>query len=174
MSSTTPSNAAAKTKSALNRLRPAWRAIASAAVILFILLAFHSRHKPVASGCQNAIRKDTIIKLPNNQELAVEISDSYDARAVGLGGRPCLGANDAMLFSFENSGYFPFWMKDMKFPIDIIWLNSDRQVVTVQPNIQPSTYPQTFTNTQPAQYVLEMRANRSIELGIENGTQLTF
>jgi uncharacterized membrane protein (UPF0127 family) len=79
-----------------------------------------------------------------------------------------------MLFIFDKPATYPFWMKDMKFPIDVVWLNSDHNVVTVKSNVSPASYPETFQNSAPAQYVLELKAGQAKALEINNKTNLSF
>lgn len=69
-------------------------------------------------------------------ELVIEIADTKEERASGLGGRTQLGENNGMLFIFEKSDIHKFWMKGMKIPIDFIWINQNR-VVDILPSIQP-------------------------------------
>jgi uncharacterized membrane protein (UPF0127 family) len=92
----------------------------------------------------------------------------------GLSGRSCIREDQGMLFVFKESDKYDFWMKDMKFAIDIIWLNESKQAVKVEPNITPATYPKTFVNERPAMYVLELRATRAQQLNIVEGSQLQF
>ena len=63
-----------------------------------------------------------------------------------------------MLFVFTEDGKYAFWMKDMQFSIDIIWLAADGTVVYIVPNLSPATYPQTYTPDTPARFVLEVPA----------------
>ncbi|HXY18184.1 MAG TPA: DUF192 domain-containing protein, partial [Candidatus Nitrosopolaris sp.] len=69
-----------------------------------------------------------------------------------------------------------FWMKDMKFPIDMIWISSSHKAVVVEEDVKPSTYPDRFVNpvNHPAQYVLELQAHASTRLGINPGTPIKF
>jgi uncharacterized membrane protein (UPF0127 family) len=85
-------------------------------------------------------------------------------------------ANQAMLFAFKQPGQYAFWMKDMKFPIDMVWIGADSKVVGYYNNISPSTYPDKFENetSRPAKYVLEIKALRAKELGIKLGTPVSF
>ena len=76
----------------------------------------------------------------------------------GLGGRDSLAVDQGMLFVFPKDGEYAFWMKDMKFSIDILWLAQDGTVVYIVPNLSPSTYPQTFGPSKPARFVLEVPA----------------
>jgi uncharacterized protein len=84
-----------------------------------------------------------------------------------------------MLFSFSQPGYYRFWMKDMKFPIDIIWISPDHKVAGIERDVEPSTYFSKnpfFINDKDhiAQYVLELKANRSTDLHIALGTPIQF
>lgn len=76
----------------------------------------------------------------------------------GLGSRNSLAPDEGMLFVFPEDGKYAFWMKDMSFSIDIIWLAADGKVVYVVPNLSPSTYPRNYTPPQPARFVLEVPA----------------
>jgi len=63
-----------------------------------------------------------------------------------------------MLFVFPEDGKYAFWMKDMRFSIDILWLSADGRVVYMALNVSPDTYPQVFRPDVPARYVLELPA----------------
>ncbi len=67
--------------------------------------------------------------------IIVEVADTLEAKFKGLGGRTELGYADAMLFPFSYKAKHGFVMRDMSFPIDIIWLN-DGVVVDIAPNVQ--------------------------------------
>ena len=89
---------------------------------------------------------------------ALVIFSLYDFKKAkqekGLGDRKSLPTDEGMLFSFPGSARSCFWMKDMHFSLDMLWLNSARQVVYIQPDASPDTYPQTFCPSEPAQYVV--------------------
>lgn len=70
----------------------------------------------------------------NNKEFSVEIADTSVKQAQGLSGRQSLATNQGMLFIFERPGIYGFWMKDMKFPIDIIWIKNNR-IIGFEKNI---------------------------------------
>ena len=95
----------------------------------------------------------------NGQPIQVQIADTAALRMKGLSGRSALPADHGMLFVFDHDGYISFWMKDMKFPIDILWLSSIGTVVHVQENVSPTTYPESFTSTSTARFVLELPAH---------------
>ena len=90
--------------------------------------------------------------------ITVEKADTEAARERGLSGRASLAPDTGMLFVFEYSQIRGFWMKDMRFPIDIVWADETGKVVTIAENLSPDSYPQTFYPTSSALYVLEVPA----------------
>lgn len=93
------------------------------------------------------------------QTIHVDLAQTPAEQAQGLGGRASLGDHDGMLFIFPSDGYEAFWMKDMRFSIDMLWLSADGTVVYIKSDVSPSTYPTPFSPTSPARYVLELPAN---------------
>lgn len=108
------------------------------------------------------------------QSISLEIASSSAAHEKGLGGRAHLAANKGMLFVFDKPAATCFWMKDMRFPLDIIWLNAAKQVTYVQPGVAPKTYPKTFCPKSPSSYVVELNAGQAQSLGISTGKTLSF
>lgn len=72
-----------------------------------------------------------------------------------------------MLFVFEEDGYHAFWMKDMKFSIDMIWLDESMAIVHIERNVSPSSYPNTYKSPEPARYVLEVQAGTADRLNLQ-------
>lgn len=93
-----------------------------------------------------------------DKTIQVSIADTPEARAKGLGGRISLAPDEGMLFVFGSDAKYPFWMKDMRFPIDILWLSRGGKVVDIRENISPEMYPEVFTPNALARYVLELPA----------------
>ncbi len=77
----------------------------------------------------------TQIKI-NETTVKVDLADSPDERKKGLGGRESLASDSGMLFIFEKSGKYSFWMKGLKFPLDFIWIK-DKKIVDLLKNIPP-------------------------------------
>ena len=91
-------------------------------------------------------------------ELDADIPVTSELIAKGLAVKNQLKENEAMLFVFEDSAQHSFWMKDMKFPIDIIWLDSNDKVVHIEQNLQPCISVFICAGYSPntdSQYVLE-------------------
>lgn len=118
-------------------------------------------------------RNDGIVKL-GGKSLKTEVTKNSTEFDKGLGGRPCILSDQAMLFPFAKPAVIPMWMKDMKFPIDMVWINTSHRVVALEINVSPKTYPDKFENKAPAQFVLEIKANESRKLGIGLGSPVNF
>ncbi len=100
--------------------------------------------------------------------LFLQVADDDTERALGLGQRDSLGEGiDGMFFIFSGPSQDGIWMKDMRFAIDIIWLDQDLKIVDIAKRVSPNTYPKTFTPRTPANYVVELAAGRSDELGLK-------
>lgn len=65
-------------------------------------------------------------------------------------------------------------MKDMNFPIDIVWIGEDWKVVSINTLVNPDTYPEVFYPALPVKYVLELNSGEASILGIDTLTQLYF
>lgn len=77
-----------------------------------------------------------------------------------------------MLFVFPTERLEGFWMKDMLIPIDIFWLDAQGQVVSMQVDVQPGSYPDVFYPVVPARWVLETSAGFAQRAGVATGTTL--
>ncbi|MEX0918948.1 MAG: DUF192 domain-containing protein [Candidatus Paceibacterota bacterium] len=106
------------------------------------------------------------------QVFTLEIADTPRDRAKGLAGRQELPANHGMLFIFPTAGNYNFWMKEMNFPLDIIWLDEDLTIIDLTENFSPETYPETITSKEPAKYVLEIKAGLVERLNLTIGNTL--
>ena len=108
--------------------------------------------------------------------LTVELAETPTAQERGLSGRSSMPLDHGMLFVMQHSDYWGFWMVDMKFPLDIIWFNSTRQVVFTEPNLPPCT-PQNcpvVTPTSKALYALEVNAGFIASHQVRMGTAFVF
>jgi uncharacterized membrane protein (UPF0127 family) len=87
----------------------------------------------------------------------------------GLSGTNSLGKDQAMVFVFPRDDKWGMWMKDMKYPIDMVWLNNDKQVVYTVKNAQPASYPNTFKPSTISRYVIELPSGTIDQTGIKIG-----
>ncbi len=110
----------------------------------------------------------------NGVRVNIQVASTVEEQTQGLSGRESLSDNEGLLFVYERPGFPNFWMKDMNFPIDIIWINADEYVVDTTENLGPDTYPQTFSPIEPTKYVLEVNAGYVQENEIEKGNKVIF
>ena len=101
--------------------------------------------------------------------IKVAIADTPILRSRGLSGVSGLNKNEGMLFIFDYPDYYGFWMKDMKFPLDIIWLDETGRIVHIAESATPLSYPNVFTPTDKARYVLEVNSGFSREHNLKAG-----
>ena len=103
------------------------------------------------------------------------VANTPKLRARGLSGEPEITEHQGLLFTYEQSGDYGFWMRDMNFPIDIIWLDGEFRVINFKKRAHPSSYPDTtFYPEAPARYVVELAAGRVSDLGISPGDVLAI
>ena len=117
--------------------------------------------------------KTAEIKLKEARFKAL-VSDTPLLRSRGLSGFAGLKEGEAMLFVFDAPEKYGFWMKDMLFPIDIVWLDEGKRVVHVESNVLPETYPSIFFPESPALYVLELPAGIAARIGVAKGDKADF
>lgn len=99
-----------------------------------------------------------------DEVFMLEIADTDPLREKGLSYRSGLEKNTGMLFVFQEPNIYTFWMKDMNFPLDIIWLDQDKKIVHIEHALSPSTYPESFGPKIPTQYVIEVSAGDASRL----------
>lgn len=131
------------------------------AVLVAILLFFH----------ESGEIKGVLIK---EKVFFVEIAETERALEKGLSLHPSLKDDQGMLFIFPRKDDYGFWMKDMLFPLDIIWLDSNLKVVGLEKNISPETYPNVFYPKAKSLYVLEISAGQTDLLNLNIGDTVKF
>ena len=138
--------------------------VLSVVILSFILLGFKKDSFKKGEVC---FEKDCFY---------VELARSSREKAMGLMFRKELKSDQGMLFVFEEEGSYSFWMKNMKFPLDIIWINKDREVVFIEENVQPCLRDECgkIEPDRKASYVLELIAGRVNEIGIKKGDGVNF
>lgn len=103
----------------------------------------------------------------------IGIEESEKDRRRGLGGIDDMSESSAMLFAFPQESDWGFWMKNMKFAIDILWLDTQGTVVYMVRDAQPSSYPDTTfkPDNKRARYVIELRSGTIERAGIREGSK---
>ena len=117
-----------------------------------------------------------IVTTSTGKEISVEVADTVEKRSLGLGKRSGLENSWGMLFVFEKRKKHEFWMKDMQFPLDIIWIDNHR-IVYILRNVQPAmsgVIPPVMTPPVAGNFVLEIDAGRADELKLQVGQRLKY
>lgn len=115
---------------------------------------------------------DTIIV--NNHVFNVEVADNAILLEKGLSGHAPLSSTEGMFFVFKKPDNYKFWMKDMTFPIDIIWFDSNFKIIHIEKSVDPSSYPKAFYPNSSALYVLEIKSGESDKIGLKIGDVVSF
>jgi len=104
-------------------------------------------------------KETTAVLFSDGTKITAEIADDDKEQELGLSNRDALDYNKGMLFVFDYENNWAFWMKDMRFPIDMIWLNTDGNIVYIQKNAQPCKEGcDSFVSNKPAKYVVEVNS----------------
>ncbi len=136
-------------------------------VVMGILIASYLSMSTESSGLK------TSRFLVGEKKIEVEIADSTSTRATGLSYRNSLDEDRGMYFIFNSLSSHSFWMKDMNFPIDIIWIKDDK-IVGVAENVpnQPGAQLwqlKSYSPPEPVNRVLEVNAGWAAKNGIKIG-----
>lgn len=116
------------------------------------------------------------LTLPSGKVLKVEVMVKDEDRAMGLMFRASLPADQGMLFIFEASDFHGIWMKNCKFPIDILWLDKDRKVVDVAESVPPCKQDPcpVYQPLRKAAYVVELSAGQARREKATRGSAVSF
>lgn len=107
----------------------------------------------------------------DDSAITLEIANTPEERAQGLMNRESLEQDRGMLFMYEEEDDRSFWMKNTTIPLDIIFLDSEMQVINIEKaDPEPNTADENlerYTSEEAAKYVLEVNQNVSEEIGLE-------
>ena len=113
------------------------------------------------------------IRAPGGK-IRVLIAKTPATRERGLGGYASLPEDQGMLFIFPKPTTVSFWMENMHFPIDIVWMNSDRKILGITRDVSPDTFPKSFPSPGKIQFVLELNAGGAEKFGLKKGLYLSI
>ena len=118
----------------------------------------------------------TLKKATNDSIVAIldiEFANTEYETQTGLMYRRSMQNDRGMLFIFENEIMRSFFMKNTEFALDIIFVNSDHEIVSIQKNAKPFDK-SSLASEAPAKYVLEINAGLSDQWGLEAGDLIEF
>jgi len=139
--------------------------IGSCLAIFFLIRYDNKRASQMIGNSSVVIDGETIL---------VERAATPAAQARGLSGRTAMCQDCGMLFTFDSNGVYPFWMKEMNFDLDMLWI-TDGKIVQIDKDV-PHTGGTAVTRTPnvPVDDVLELNAGASDRLGFRIGDTVAF
>ena len=137
-------------------------------LIAFYALKNQSQEKP----------EGIIAAKIGNRTYNLEVSDNDEERAQGLSGRKSMDERSGMLFIFQDKEIRSFWMKEMYFPLDFIWLDDDL-IVDLSENIPPPKNGDTsnleiITPLKPVDKVIELNSGQISKMNLKIGDKIEF
>lgn len=153
-----PNNATAKTKLAPKRFLTQLIMVVALVATIFAVVSLQKH-------------SDATTLTIGGRQYQLEVVTTEQDKSQGLSGRVGMARDRGMLFQYANQGVRCFWMKDMQFPLDIIWLNAQNRVIKIESAVSPDTYPYPFC-ASPAQNVIELNAGEARSLHVGQIVQL--
>lgn len=145
------------TKTRQNRVLNIISILATGALLLVLFLHFRVTPAPIIKA---HVGYDEVISI-NNVDIPVTIADTPQEQEQGLSGTESLAQNAGKLFVFKDIGSYGFWMKDMNYSIDIIWIDQNLKIIGISRDLKPETYPEIFYPPSDVKYVLEVNSGFS-------------
>ena len=156
-------------------------------IALIAILTYRPSNKPAPisqptsavtqAGAYDFVKQGVLQFLSPKQDfrsaIDIEIAQDDSKRQLGLMYRDKLAENQGMLFVFEGDDTRSFWMKNTVLPLDMIFVNSHSQIVTIHKNTTPYSE-QSYTSTKPAQYVVEVNAGYADRHKISVGDHIAW
>ncbi len=142
------------------------------AFIFFLIWLGASTSKP-ASQC--------VFKIPENPNIrpvrmttcvTLETARTNSALILGLSGRTSMDRARGMLFVFDQPSRQCMWMKDMHFALDMLWLDDQNQIIHIEKNVKPESYPDSYCGPENSKYVVELNTGIADQAGLHNGQKL--
>ncbi len=128
--------------------------------------------------CFGQSGKDKFIKVyfPDGFSCTAELAGSDEERAQGLMFREKINEDQAMLFLFEEAEIHSFWMKNMRFAIDILWLDGQKRIVHLEKRVPPCSQEPcpTYVPAAAATFVLEVQAGFAEKHGLRLYDRIEF
>ncbi|MDB4984778.1 MAG: response regulator MprA [Patescibacteria group bacterium] len=158
------------------------KAFLAGILVVCILVASYAVFHKTNKSTNEYLPIDESLSTPGGT-IHVRVADTDAERELGLSYFKKLPTDQGMLFVFDKPGIYPFWMKGMKFPLDMVWLKKAPdstfapghfyEVVSITRNATPGSYPEgTFQSDAPADAVLEINANTAYRFGLVAGERI--
>lgn len=145
-------------------------------ISLFVILIALMLFAGLGSNFKSLFQGEEFYVVIKEQKIYVEIADSPEEKKQGLSGRESLAEDRGMFFIYPEPGNYSFWMKEMKFNLDFVFIN-DQKVVDLKENIpfpQEGEEPEMIETEMEFDKVLEINQGMIEKIGIKIGDEATF
>ena len=145
-------------------------------LVISLVLLFPILHNEFGSVlAQPKEQNQTALVSLGGVSLLSTLSTTPESQSKGLAVKDSLEENEGMLFIFKSPQKYSFWMKDMKFPIDILWIDASGKIVHIEKNLQPCIFLLPCPSYSPhddSLYVLEVISNFTNKYDINIGDEV--
>jgi len=161
------------------KFKPNYKVIAAIIFIALVLFLIYSNliNKKEVNSDYMFKKQGTLTFLNSNNDVKakidIQIADNDFDRELGLMFRKHMDENQGMLFIFPQDTIQNFWMHNTYIPLDMIFINSNKTIVTIQ-RATKTLSDQTYSSTAPAQYVLEVNLDFSRKFNIKVGDKVEW
>ena len=123
--------------------------------------------------CSSCMASGPYVEL-KGQKFMVELAETQEKQALGLMFRDSLPPDHGMLFIFPGESRRSFWMKNTRIPLDILYFNSNLELVSMAEDARPCRTRNCpgYPSEGPAKYVLELNSGKAAELAVKAGDML--
>jgi hypothetical protein len=140
-------------------------------LLIFVLLTFYN--------ILSSIKYLQLDKYNNLGKIGTEYfifdeADTPGTQELGLSFRERMCNRCGMIFEFKESGNFAFWMKDMRYDLDMIYVDEHKKVVEILRGFKKESYPAVYQNENPSKYVIELNSGAVDGYGIKIGDVLDY
>lgn len=146
-------------------------------VLLYVLnIMFKESPQPTQSKYKFTKHGELQFKDLNGfvkKSIDLEIADSEYSRQLGLMFRDKMNENEGMLFIFPREDYLSFWMRNTLLPLDILFINKQKEIVTIHTYTTPFSE-QSYPADTLAQYVVEVNAGFTGKFNIKEGDKIEW
>jgi|WetSurMetagenome_2_1015567.scaffolds.fasta_scaffold01269_11 uncharacterized protein len=143
---------------------------------IYFVLNYSKGIKPGVKGAKTEITPTSTVTI-DGHSFKVAVATSQQEQEIGLSKTNSISQDQGMIFLFNRPDYYSFWMKNMKFAIDIIYINQDT-IVTIKDSVQPPKNSSDnliiYTPTEPSDKVLEITAGLSKKYKFRNGDKVKY
>jgi len=121
--------------------------------------------------------KTIIIAFPNGTQLEAEVADTPEKLLFGMAFHDALPLNGGMIYIFESTGTHRVTTKEYRFPVDMIWVDESRHIVSIAENVPPCTLdtcPWHGSESASVRYLIEAAAGFAKQTGVAVGAELKY